>query len=84
MEVIWSSRYGATGLAACLEHWDMALIPGPAQWVKDLALPQLQGGSQLWLRSDPWPRHSVWCRAAKKDKKKRSHLSTIALKSSFQ
>ena len=28
-------------------------IPGPAQWVRDLALPQLQLSLQLWLRYDP-------------------------------
>ena len=28
--------------------WNIGLIPGPAQWVKDPVL------SQLWLGSDPW------------------------------
>ena len=32
----------------------MGLIPGSVQWVKDLALPQLQCSSQLWLGSDPY------------------------------
>ena len=36
-----------------------ALIPRPAQWVKDLALPQLWLSLQLWLRFDPWPRSSM-------------------------
>ena len=33
----------------------MGSIPSPAQWVEDLALPQLQLGSWLWLESDTWP-----------------------------
>ena len=32
-----------TGLAVSWEHWDVGLIPGPAEWVKD---PELL---QLWL-----------------------------------
>ena len=39
-----SSHYGAAGSAASLECQDTGLIPALAQWVKDLALPQ------LWLR----------------------------------
>ena len=42
--------------------------PGPAQWVKDLALLQLWCRSQLQLRSDPWPRNSMCHGAAKKRK----------------
>ena len=37
--------------------------------LRDLALPQLQCGSQLRLGSDPWPRNSICCGAAKKEKK---------------
>ena len=41
-----------------------SLIPGPAKWVKDLALWQLCRRWQLWLRFDPWPRNfymlKVW------------------------
>ena len=59
----------ATGSAAFLEPWDTGSIPGLAQWVKALALLPLCC-SQLWLGSDPWPRNSVCCRAAKKKKKK--------------
>ena len=32
-------------------------VPSVAQWVKDLALPQLWCRSQLKLRFDPWPRN---------------------------
>ena len=39
-----------------------------AQWVKNVALPQLWLRSQLWFGSDPWPRNSIW--VAKKGGKK--------------
>ena len=56
-------------------QWDrgVAAVPGHrfhpqlAQWVKDLALPQLR------LRSDPWPGTSVFCGATKKKKEKKRH-----------
>ena len=50
----WSSRCGATGLAASLQLQDTGSIPSPAQWVQGLAL-QLQCRSRLQLRSDSWP-----------------------------
>ena len=53
------------GLAVSWEHWDVGLIPILAQWIKDLVLLQLWFGSQLWLRSDPWPGNSICHRAAK-------------------
>ena len=34
------SYCGAIGLAVTLEHWDTGSLPSPAQWVKNLALPQ--------------------------------------------
>ena len=43
----WSSCFGPVGSVASLERWDTGLIPSPAQWVKDLVLPQLQHRSQL-------------------------------------
>ena len=67
---IQSSWGGATGLAASLEFRDAGCILGPAQWVKDLVLPQLQCRLPLQLGSDPWPGNSMCCRAAKKEKKK--------------
>ena len=35
----------------------MGLIPGPLQWVKDPALPQLWHRLQLQIGVDPWPRN---------------------------
>lgn len=46
-----SSRCGAAGSVASLEHQDTGLIPSPAQQIKDLALPQLQPNSgRKWVR----------------------------------
>ena len=47
------SRCGAIGSAVSLEHGDAGWMPGPARWVKELALPQLQCRSQVWVKSDP-------------------------------
>ena len=41
-------------------------IPGSVQWVKDLALPQLQLGFHLWPRNF----HIPWVQQKKKKKKK--------------
>ena len=65
------SRCSPMGSVVPWERWDTGLIPAPAQWVVDLALPQLQLGLQLRLRSDPWPRNSMCCGAVKKKKKKK-------------
>ena len=42
-----------------------------AQCVKDLALMQLQRRSQLQLRADPWPEHSMCWGVAKREEKKK-------------
>ena len=67
--LIWSSPCGTVGSVASLQCWDTMSIPGPAQWVRDPALPQLWHRSQLWLTSDPWPGNSICHGAAKKGKK---------------
>ena len=36
-----SSCCGARGMTESWERWDAGLIPGPTQWAKDLASPQL-------------------------------------------
>ena len=46
-----------------MKCWDVGLIPGLAQWVKDPVLLQLQ------LGSDPWPRSSICLGVAKNEKK---------------
>ena len=54
---------------------DSGSIPAPAQWVKDLALPQLKHRLQLWLRFDAWPENSTCLRTAKGQKERdESHL----------
>ena len=57
--------------------WDGSIadsIPIPAQWIKDLALPQLR--LQLWHGSDPWLEKCISVRVAKKKKKKKkNHIS---------
>ena len=55
-------------MAQCLGSWDVRLIPGPAQWVKDPALLQLQLRLQLWLGSDLWPGNSIGLGKAEKKK----------------
>ena len=44
-----SSSCGAMGLVTSWKCWDIGLIPGLSQWVKDLALPQLRNASQIIL-----------------------------------
>ena len=58
---------------ASLERQDASLIPSPAQWVKDLALPLLGRRLQLQLRSGvPLAQelHMLWSGKKKKKKKK--------------
>ena len=70
-----SSRCGTMEPVVSLQHQNAGrLIPSLAQWVKDLALPQLWRRSELWLRSDPWPGNCICLRVAKKEKKKRKIL----------
>ena len=65
------------GSAPSWECWEKGLIPSPAQWIKDQALPQLQLRLQLWLRSDTWLRNSVGHEAAKKEKTKLLEVGVI-------
>ena len=62
----------------CCLCWAEGLLPGPTQWVKDLALLQLWCRSQLWLRIHPWPGNfqmlQEWQKKKKKKKKKRKQL----------
>ena len=46
----------------------MDLIPSPAQWVKDLALPKLWLGLDPWLKNFhmPW----VWPKKKKREREK--------------
>ena len=53
----WRFHYGVTIYHQ--EPWDPRWIPGPAQWVKGPALPQLRCRLHWQLRSDPWPGNSV-------------------------
>lgn len=71
-----SSRCGTTGSAASWGHWDTGSIPGLAQCLKDLALPQLWLRLHLGLGFDPWPSNSIGCGVANKERKKKKDLKT--------
>ena len=51
-----SSHHGAVGqgYSSSGSYGSTGLIPGPAQYVVDPALPQLWYRSQLQLTNDPW------------------------------
>jgi len=59
---------GATGSVAFWEHWDAGSILSLGQWVKDPGFQQMRLSLQLWFGSDPLPRNSMYCGAAKKEK----------------
>lgn len=65
-----SEFHCGTTWTASWKRCDERLIPSPAQWIQDLALPQLQLwlGSQRWFGSDSWTRNSICRWAAKKEK----------------
>ena len=58
---------GSTGTQVQSPAWH-------SQWVKDLALLQLQLKLQMWFSSDPWPGNSIGCGGGQKRKKKLSYL----------
>ena len=82
---VWtrSSCCGTTGLAVSLERWGTGSIPSPAQWFKDLALPQLRRRSQLPAGSDPWPGNSRCHWVTKKEKKKKKKYGLNKCTSEF-
>ena len=69
--IMRSSHCDTMGTVASLECQDAGLIPGPAQWVKVLALPQ------LLLRFDPWRWNSIFPEAAKNEKKNKNSECSV-------
>ena len=68
-----SSHCVAQRSAASSERWDSGLIPSPAQWVKDPALPHLLLRLWLWLGSDPRPGSSMCHGAARNGENTHTH-----------
>ena len=67
------------GSGTSLECWDAGSIPAPAQWAKDLVLPQLRPRSQLWLRYDPWPGLGTPCAVEWQKRKKKQNFKFFFL-----
>ena len=59
-----------SGSSGALQLQDGGLIPSLAQWVQDLAMPQVWCRSKLQVGSDPWPGNSICRRVAKKEREK--------------
>lgn len=73
------SHCGTTESAMSLEGWDTGSAAGPAEWVKDLTLPQPWLRSQLHLRSVSWPGNSICRKAAKEEKIKQQNPNAPVL-----
>ena len=66
INALGSSHCDTRRLAVFWQCQNSGLILAWHSGLKDPALLQLKHRSQLWLRSDPWPRNSMCCEAAKK------------------
>ena len=67
-----SSHCGSMGSAASSECWDPVSFLGTAQWVKNLAVPQ------LWLRPQLWLGHGLgtpYAAGLSKRKKRKKELA---------
>ena len=64
----WEFLLWWKGIGCILGTLGHRFDPRLAQWVKNLALPQLWLRSKLWLGSDPWPKNSICSGVAKEEK----------------
>lgn len=55
-----------SGIVVSLESWNTGSVPGLAQWIKDLALPQLQHGSSDLTPDLGIPYATRWTKKKKK------------------
>ena len=70
--LLWCNEIGdVLGMLGC--RFD----PCPAQWVKDLALLQLQFMLQVWLGSDPWRGNPMGCGCPPQKKEKTKSITVI-------